>query len=195
MSELINPLESILQQAAKLPESGALKSYAQRLNVKTSNKSIIVLDISGSMAETIESGKRKIDLLRQVLDRPLHSDEIAIAFHSISLQIPRLQDIPEPEGGTALHNAIAGAIPYKPAQTLVISDGKPDDPKQALAQAENLSGIINTLYIGSDRDTEAIAFMRQLARTGCGRAEECDISNPQNQVLLQGNIQKLLKGK
>ena len=195
MSNLLNPLESILQQAAKLPESGAIEPYAQRLNTKTSGISIILLDISGSMAEVLELGRRKIDLLRQALERSLHSNEVAIAFHSIPVQLESLHKIPEPDGGTALHYAIAQAIPYKPNQTLVISDGKPDDPKQAVAQAEKLTGIINTLYIGSDQDGEAIAFMSQLARLGCGRAENCDISNPRNQPLLKENIKHLLTGE
>ena len=194
MSNLVNPLESILKTAATLPESGALEPYTQRLNAKTSNASIILLDVSGSMGETIELAGRKIDLLRQALNRPLLNNEVAIAFHSVPQQIRCLQDIPEPCGGTALHTAIAQSIHYHPSKTLVISDGKPDDPKQALSIAGELSGIINTLYIGSDRDKDAIAFMRQLARIGCGRAQVCDISNPQNQLLLSGRIQNLLAG-
>lgn len=134
-------------------------------------------------------------MLRSALNRPLHPNEVAIAFHSIGLRLYSLQDIPEAEGGTNLHSAIALAIPYQPTQTLVVSDGKPDDPKQALFMAEKLSGMINTLYINSDRDREAIAFMRQLARLGCGRTANCDISHPQNQILLKGSIQKLLKVK
>lgn len=193
MSDLINPFDSILQQAAKLPESGALKPVTRRLNA-LSNVSIILIDVSGSMAETIESHKRKIDLLREALDRPLFEHEVAVAFHSVVLRLYSLQDIPEPCGGTALHAAIAQSIPYLPARTLVISDGKPDDPKQALCLAEKLSGIINTLYIGLEQDTEARAFMRQLARIGCGRAQVCDITNPQNQSLLLGRIQNLLEG-
>lgn len=106
-----------------------------------------------------------------------------------------MQDIPEPQGGTGLHNAIALAIPYNPHKTLVISDGKPDDPKQALSIAEKLSGIINTLYIGSDRDTDAIAFMRELARLGCGKSVSCDITNPHSSPLLSGKIQNLLACK
>lgn len=194
MSDLVNPLESILKTAASLPESGALKPYTQRLNVNSSNLSIILLDTSGSMAETIESGGRKIDVLRQALNRPLFQNEVALAFHSISHQLKSLQDIPEPAGGTALHFALSQASSYNPKATLVISDGQPDDPEQALAEAGKLSGIINTLYIGSDRDKQAIAFMRQLARIGCGRAANCDISNPQNQLLLSGRIQNLLAG-
>lgn len=138
MSEIVNPVQSIIAQAAKLKDSKQIEKYRQRLEPHNINSiQLILIDISGSMSDWVVN-KRKIDVLRQALARPLHNNEVALAFHSVPLQLYSLQEIPEPQGGTALHCAIATSLPYRPAQTLVISDGKPDDPKQALTQAQKI---------------------------------------------------------
>ena len=134
---------------------------------------------------------RKIDLLRQALDRPIAAGETVLAFHSLAERLTSLQAIPEPMGGTALHLAICVGAAVMPGHTLVVSDGQPDDPAQALAAAAQLSGTISTLYLGSDTDKEAIAFMRKLARLGCGQYQHCDVSNG-SVLLLQQSIAGLL---
>jgi len=175
MSNLINPLQALVDQASKAKESGKIDLYAQRINANPAGVSAIALDTSGSMNERVESGARKIDVLRQSLDRPLSVDEVAITFNCICTQLPSLQAIPEPGGGTAMHLALAEIANLKPRQTLVISDGRPDLKQKVLAEAKGVTGVINTLYIGSDDDLEAIEFMRQLARVGCGISRTCDI--------------------
>jgi hypothetical protein len=174
---LTNPFASVIAQAAQQEgDTETLKQYAQRLNPKKASGSLLLLDISGSMSETIENGIRKIDILRQALNRPLHPGEQAIAFNSAWYPLLSLQAIPEPSGSTALHYAIQEvATTYKPATTLVVCDGRPDSPEQALEAIRKLSGVINTLYIGPDNDQAAIDFMRKLARAGCGRAHCCDL--------------------
>lgn len=192
MSDLINPLQNLLDQAAELPDSGQVKKFAQRVTPssrRASQTSILLLDISGSMGAVI-SGKRKIDILRGALNRPLEPDEMAFAFNSICEPIPDLRAIPDPLGGTALHFAIKAIKPHKPRQTLIVCDGKPDDPAQALSAARSLSGVINTLYIGPDSDRAAIEFMRQLARLGCGQSAVYDLRD--GPILLGQAIQKLL---
>lgn len=175
MSNLVDPLQLLLNQAGQAKESGKLDLYAQRVNANPLGVNVILLDISGSMNERVESGQRKIDILREALDRPLLPDEVAIAFHSISTQLPNLQSIPEPGGGTALHLALAQVIKLHPRQTLVVSDGKPNLKEQALIEAQKITGLINTLYIGRDNDLDAIRFMRELARTRYGVSRTCDI--------------------
>lgn len=194
MSDLSNPLATILEQASKLPENGALKPYTERLNAHTSDVSIICLDTSGSMAETIESGERKIDVLRTAVDACRAGNEIIVAFASKAIVIANNSKIPEPSGGTDMAAAIKLALPYKPKTTLFISDGIPDSRKQTLNLALQLSGIINTLFIGRDSDAEAKAFMRELARIGCGKSRVCDIYNPQRIPTLSYTIKSLLLG-
>lgn len=181
MSSIVNPLQLLINQAASAKPSGAMQTYRERLNPKSSGNSLILLDISGSMSENV-GGKRKIDILRQAVNRQLLINEVVLVFSSGCDRIASFQSIPEPFGGTAMHLGLQQAASYTPSYTLVVSDGQPDCQRQALLNAENLSGIISTLYIGDDSDVNAIAFMAKLARVGCGRSEVCDIRNPHNQL-------------
>ncbi len=191
MSDLINPLESILSQAAQLPHSGALKAINKRLNAN-SNLSLILLDTSLSMAQHLKSGERKIDILRNATSRPIQENERAIAFSSDAQIITGFANIPEPNGGTNMECAIALAATYRPKATLIISDGVPDCETKALSAAQKLTGVINCLFIGNQKDTQAIAFMRKLARLGCGKATVCDISITKNVPNLKSAITLLL---
>lgn len=193
MSSIINPLQLLINQAASAKPSGAMQIYRERLNPKSSGNTVILLDISGSMSEVVGS-KRKIDILRQAIDRRLLINEVVLVFSSGCDRVASFQLIPEPFGGTAMHLALQQAASYAPSHTLVVSDGQPDCQKQALLAARKLIGVISTLYIGDDSDVNAIAFMSKLARIGCGQSEVCDISNPQNQVRLNSAIKGLLPG-
>jgi hypothetical protein len=192
MSSLINPLQAIIDRAAKENSSNSLRIYRERLNANPSGGTVIILDISYSMAETVHGGKRKIDILRDAMNRNISPNEILLIFSSDCRLIYDFSSIPEPYGGTAMHLAILNAAMHKPKHTLIVSDGQPDCKKQALSAAKNLSGIISTLFIGSDEDLEAIAFMSQLANVGCGRSEVCDIRYPQKQNALKSAIAGLL---
>lgn len=191
MSNLVNPLQSIIDQAAMVkPKTKTVEKYAERINPKnTTGHTLLFLDISASMAEVVGQS-RKIDLLRQALDRTLAPGEIAIAFHSIINVLPTLQLIPEPQGGTAMHLAIEHGCTLRPKHSLVVSDGLPDDEKQALSAAKRMTGTISTLYIGPDSNQKAIEFMRKLARLGCGQAQACDLNKGVG--LLRESIKLLL---
>lgn len=192
MSDLTNPLSQILAQAAQLPESGALKKISKRINAPGEN-SVILLDVSSSMNEWVHSGEKKIDILRSVFHlRTKADDEIAIAFSSIARIIPDFASIAQPNGNTDLEQAIALATTYKPRATLVISDGVPDSQTKALSAAQKLTGVINCLFIGNENDIEAIAFMKKLARLGCGKATVCDISKLNGAPRLHSVIALLL---
>jgi hypothetical protein len=92
-----------------------------------------------------------------------------VCFNFKVVPIQDVRDICEPFGGTALHRAIDYAASLYPSQTLVISDGEPEDEYAAIKSAEKLSGTISTLYVGDDSNKEAIAFMMKLAKLGCGK--------------------------
>lgn len=191
MSNLSNPLEQILAQAAQLPESGALKKVNLRINAEGEN-SVILFDVSLSMNELLQSGERKIDILRSVFRRPKADNEIAIAFSSSAAIIPDFASIPHPNGNTNLAQAISLAATYKPRTTLVISDGMPDSQDEALSAAQKLTGVINCLFIGNEDDKCAIAFMKKLSRLGCGQATVCDISKLDGAPRLKSAITLLL---
>jgi hypothetical protein len=124
---------------------------------------LIVADVSGSMSESTGT-RRKIDILREAVSQKPENARL-IAFSAMAHEV---SELPDPNGGTALHLALELAARYKPATTLVISDGQPDDKAMALAAARALTGIINVLYCGPDGDQEAILFMQALARAGLG---------------------------
>jgi hypothetical protein len=193
MSNLVNPLQSVINQASQVKsKNSTLERYAKRINANPAGKSVILLDVSGSMSGYVGS-EMKINILRQALDRPLEEYEVAIAFNSTTFLLPNLQSIPEPDGTTALHLALEEAKQYNPRHTLVVSDGIPDSNTDAIRSAKKLPGIISTLYIGDEDDTNAIAFMQELAHLGCGKWDICDLRKQKSR--LKTAIHLLLPGK
>jgi hypothetical protein len=190
--ELINPLQGIIKQAeSALPATtGRTERYAQRL--RANGPSLLIADVSGSMTSSAWDGKRKIDVLRSAVAE-IMADMPAtrlIAFASI---VRKVDALPEPCGGTALHLALAYAAQYRPSVTLVISDGQPDDEVEALTQAELLTGRIDTLYVGPDGAAQAVDFMRRLALLGCGQNQTADLSRIQPK--LYTTMRRLLLGQ
>lgn len=165
MTQIVNPLQALINQASSLEETGEVERYSQRVNPNGSGQRLLLLDLSGSMVERVGSSS-KIEILRRAI-APIQQGYRIFGFGSTVDEIKG--EIPFPSGGTAMHLAFEVVAPIKPVQTLVVSDGIPDDRHQALISAKALSGIISTLFIGEDSDHEAIEFMRKLARLGCGK--------------------------
>lgn len=194
MSNIINnPLEAIIAQASQLPKTNVADLYKKRFEgVGASNKTVILIDCSGSMA-TVCCGSRKIDTLKEALtgQKP---GAILIAFSTGAKEIPNVESVPDPSGSTELHDGLRIAGYHKPRHTLVISDGRPDDANLALFEANQITGTISTLFIGDDDDKGAIAFMRELAGCGCGVASVCDLRRDGNKPQLRGQIKALIPG-
>lgn len=170
MSNLASPFDAILAAAAKVKPSEATAERFRRVRV-TGGERVLLLDCSGSMGEWV-GAKRKIDILRSAIGQLDLSQYRIYAFSSGAEEVQPFA-IPDPSGGTALHFAIGlAASQCNPQETLIVSDGMPDSKALALDAAARLPGVISTLFIGSDQDSEAIAFMRQLARLGCGRSHQ-----------------------
>jgi hypothetical protein len=185
---LVNPLQVILDKAAKLPDTGQVAKVAKRIN--TDNRIlVIVLDLSGSMADPIETGKSKISVLREAVSQV--NSNIAIGFNSSAFAV-ELDQIPDPMGSTRLDLALRLAASFHPRYTLVISDGLPDSEPDSLAAALQLPGTINTLYVGRDDNKKAIAFMQSLAAIGCGYSQNCDIYRSEGSLRLRSAIVNLL---
>ena len=168
MSNITNPLQSIINAAAKnLPATtGSVARHTRR-------SSMIVADVSLSMATPAWGGRTKHDVLREAVMASGH-DEI-VAFSSVPVVV-RPDQLPLPSGSTALHNALDRAILEQPRRLLVISDGEPDDPRAALASARSFDGTIDVLYIGPESNPAAIEFMASLARSGRGNLHRNDIA-------------------
>jgi len=166
MSNVINPLQALIKSAAQtLPtQTGAVDRF--RARHEAAGPRVIIADVSMSMASLVGS-RPKIDVLREAATdlRKAYSCRL-ITFSDVA--VVDAETIGPPSGSTALHLALDAAIALRPCNTLVISDGEPNDAALALACAEKLSGLINTLYIGSESNRSAIEFMQALARRGCG---------------------------
>ena len=169
-NEIARPLAAVVAAARRtLPAAGEIARRHERI-AAAGDTEVILADVSGSMAEQLEHGARKIDVLQAALDRvrPDWPSAIVIAFATLPQRCAG--PLPDPGGNTALHLALAEAERLRPRRTLVIADGRPDDAGAALRAADHLTGTLDTLYIGPDHDITAVGFMRDLARRGGGRS-------------------------
>jgi len=183
-----NPFANLLAQAAKAPaHTGEVARIQQRLTGGGSGV-VIVADVSSSMAE-MAGARPKIQVLREALAMERGNARI-IAFSYSPTEVRTPEEIPEPNGSTALHLALEMADTLRPERTLVISDGHPESEEKALRAADNLRGRIDVLYIGPEDDLKAIRFMSLLARVGAGRCEVNDIR--QAPALLAPAVRALL---
>lgn len=190
--EIANPLQNLLAQAEGLKKRGGEVSTLKKRLTGTSSRTIILADVSGSMAEQVESGRTKATLLQDALDQvlPEYPDASVIAFNSLPVEIAQRQ-LPSPEGGTALHLALDNATRFSPRHTIVISDGEPDDETLALESAKVLTGTIDVIYCGPDSNKGAIEFLSKLARVGAGRIIVTTWTRG-NGLALQPMLRKLL---
>jgi len=177
--QLSNPIQQLIEaaskQAASKKTTAVLARHQERSKAQGTDR-FVLADVSSSMSESA-GAQTKIALLRRALSDPAidWNAHRLVAFHSFPEEIATPYELPMPQGSTALHRALEMIEQEKPAYTLVISDGQPDDKKAALAAADRMTGKIDVLYIGPDDDYDAISFMYQLAgRTG-GRVMVRDI--------------------
>lgn len=176
-----NPFASILSQAAKTPaQTGEVDRIQRRLQAPGVAGRVVLADVSTSMAEMV-GARPKIAVLREALAAAAEGARI-VAFSSAPLEVSLAAHLPDPMGSTALHLALELAATFRPARTLVISDGHPDDERKALEMADRIQGVIDVLYVGPEDDTRAIQFMNRLARAGAGRCEVRDLRDTRYQL-------------
>lgn len=182
-TDLSNIFAGVIAQAAKTPATtgatAAAKERIERVQARQAHAGtarVLLLDVSSSMDERA-GAKRKIDILRDALEGtyPQMPDAQLVTFASTVAEIRLPENLPAPAGGTALHLGLDAAAAHRPASTLVISDGRPDDEDRALEAAERLTGAIDVIYCGPDDDRQAVDFMRRLARVGGGRVHVHDL--------------------
>lgn len=190
-TRIANPLQSLLQQASKLPSTGEVAQFNRRFEGAT-KEVLLLCDVSGSMDEPAGS-RKKIAVLQDTLDqiRPQFPAARIVAFNSTVQET--FDSLPPPDGSTALHYALEYAQQYHPQHTIVISDGQPDDEAAALKATEKLTGIIDVVYCGPDSDKAAIAFMQRLARSAGGRVVRTDWNRTNGRALAPTVWQLLLK--
>ena len=151
----------------------------ERLSLKK-NQPVLLLDVSGSMALTIEIGHRRIDALREIV-RQFNSPKIAF---SDSAKV--VVDVPAPSGGTYMSKAIDLAKSLGHKSGVIITDGanSSSDEQAALSAVKDFA--LQIIYVGVG---EAPAFLHKLAAKGCGF---CTVENLKNPKQLTEKIQLLL---
>ena len=194
MSEnsLTLPLKNLLAQAAKqLP---AETGETARAKCDRPGPVVILADTSGSMADRA-GNKTKIDILRDAVAGAWNSLEPGhrrlVRFDSAAVLLESPDGLNDPDGGTAMDAGLRAAAGLDPGRLIVISDGLPNDEAAALAAADLLPCRIDVIYCGPDSDAGAIAFMRRLARTGCGECVTEDIGRTASTVRLTVELRRL----
>lgn len=186
-----NPFAAIIDRGVEsLPARGPIAELEERIQRGQVGAAVIVADVPGSMADLVEDGRRKIDVLQEALDlvREDLPNGVVVAFAGFARVCPDV--LPPPAGGTAMHLGLKEARKKTPSQTIVISDGEPDEAGAALREAAMLSGIIHTIYVGRDDNPKAKEFMAALARRFGGRHYSGDIVR--EPTFLQASLRRLL---
>jgi|SRR5579864_335893 len=147
----------------------------------------VLVDISGSTAAQVkglfsnENGPRRIDCINEALNN-LGTDVEVIAF-SDGISRERVGEY-TPQGSTNFCPAFLEVQKWEPTTVIVISDGEITDSKDeclGLAKKAAQSAVIDTIYIGPD-DSNAEAFMRELAEIGHGRFRKYESSKLSEKV-------------
>lgn len=172
-------LSSIVQAASKRPLIGEVAVIkARRAHV---GPVVALYDCSSSMQELARGGKRKYELVEDA--RAILHASYEIEFGGFGARATT-GHLSLPTGNTPLHLALNSARAFQPSRTIVITDGHPDDPYAALAEARTLSGVIDVVYCGPERDMEAQEFLRKLATVTGGRYQATPWRAQQERALI-----------
>ncbi len=171
MNRMLLPGGVKVAQAAaptRKPSNSVAARFENAAIIGTST--VVLADVSGSMQGPVGS-TTKFCLMQAALSSiwPTLKDAHLLAFSSDARVVNQPASLPQPDGGTALAEAFALAATFKPAKTVLICDGHPNDKEGAFAASRRLAGFLDVLYCGPSDDTEGIEFMRRLASMRNGR--------------------------
>lgn len=158
---------------------------------------VVLADVSYSMAMVDDavtgieawsgSGPRRIDRLARVLAYVLTYTRlqalVAFADAPVELPVSGRVALPEPSGGTALDLALehVARLRPRPVRVMVLTDGQPNSPADALRWAKALKPmVIDAFFVGAEGDTGALAFLAELAACGGpgGKSGRFDLFEP-----------------
>jgi len=146
---------------------------------KVTKGAVLLCDTSASMGwQDTWTGKRRIDHLAEVLAYVLSKTKVQVlcSFNSIVREhkLTTSVSLEEPQGGTDLALALRWckeSVKPVPEQLLILSDGQPNDPVDALLDMRRLMAAwdkppVHCYFCGDDADAPAKAFLADLARLG-----------------------------
>jgi Mg-chelatase subunit ChlD len=171
-----------------LERSLTVTSLADLVRIKSRERVALLLDCSGSMSEVMRNGKRRIEGLHEVVADVIrdHPHVKLIAFNGDGVAFVNAPW--RPSGNTPLHAAIEFARNVGLGHAIVISDGYPDRPNEALNAARAFGGRIDVVFVGNPGESGE-EFLRQLADAAGGCSFTGDLSAPKELV---GEIAGLL---
>jgi Mg-chelatase subunit ChlD len=167
-------VKSEQQLADRLAGTLARRSLSDLVKSRT-EMHVLVVDCSGSMAETTDKGERKIDALRAVVAEVRERVACKVLAFGHAWQPEIVDSIPEPSGGTPLHDAITSAKSHRATHLIVVSDGIPDSQTAALEAARAFGGKIDAVYVGP-KSGSGPTFMQQLAGLTGGTSDALDLA-------------------
>lgn len=128
---------------------------------------VIVADISGSMNALMPSGKTRHGMLRDALIDVYRPGDRLVSFSGSVCDVSSPDLLLDPQDSTAMHLAFPHIASPAPTNVIVISDGGVDDEDAALKTGWALKCKISAVFIGDDRDKQAIGFLDRLChKTG-----------------------------
>ena len=162
---------------------GSIADLAQRNNQSLAETflscdCVVLIDVSGSMSSYDNYDKSRYERACESLRNLQNSLEGKIAVvrfsHDVAFEpagVPAFTG-----GGTDLKKGLqfikAADVPG--IRFIVISDGTPDNPQQALSIAKTFKNKIDVIFVGNELDSGAIAFMNDLARVSGGKQVTAD---------------------
>lgn len=143
---------------------------------------IVIVDTSGSMAcEDSRSEKsRYVVALEELaaLQNSLPGKIGVISFSDSAVFCPSGQPV-FGGGGTDLAGALrfAKLADVPNMRFIVISDGEPNQPEQALAEAKTYKNRIDVIYVGPEANPHGRNFLKRLAKVKDGELVTADRAN------------------
>lgn len=177
-------ISGLIQEMMNEPAPASLDGRTRF--VKTSSvDAILLLDVSGSMTETLSDGKSKIDHLRTAV-KSIDKDDIKWAAFADEVYrdgsgntvFGRNDDIPEPSGETALYKAFdhLNANRFLGFEKIIlISDGLPQDEASAITSAKATGIPVDVIYLGND--TAGKDFMQKISEGTSGKMVSANEAN------------------
>ena len=158
----------------KLQQSVTARSLKDLVTLDHAGGSVtLVLDFSSSMKCNMANGRRRVDGLREAVRQiQAEAPTSMLAFSGREASFVTTISNLEPAGGTPLSLALRLAADNGCTRVIVVSDGRPNDPMDALAVGQRL-GRCDTIYVG---DGDGREFMRQLAERTGGVAFDGDLA-------------------
>lgn len=180
---LVKKLEQSLQRGSLNDIVTARKKKVEDEQKK--KERFLLLDCSGSMGESIENGRAKIDALREIVKSLQAKTTFTTVIFPAQTGAMISDEIPGAGGNTPLHSALELTMKYPVRHIVIVSDGMPDDSQAALSLARDLKGRgvkIDVFYVGP-RPHPGEDFLRQLSAETGGQFESTSLGHNDREMI------------